>query len=35
MEQPALTAQLTREMIARLLAQADEKKAGRPAALFA
>ncbi|MCS0614941.1 alpha/beta hydrolase [Massilia kyonggiensis] len=35
MENPALTAQLTREMIARLLAQADEKKAGRPAALFA
>ena len=26
---------VTREMIARLLAQADEKKEGRPAALFA
>ncbi|PQO98173.1 alpha/beta hydrolase [Massilia phosphatilytica] len=35
MEKPELTAQLTREMIARLLAQADQKKAGRPAALFA
>ena len=35
MEKPAQTAQLTREMIARLLAQADQKKAGRPAALFA
>jgi pimeloyl-ACP methyl ester carboxylesterase len=35
MEKPELTARLTREMIARLLAQADEKKAGRPAALFA
>lgn len=35
MENPELTARLTREMIARLLAQADEKKAGRPAALFA
>ena len=35
MEKPALTAQLAREMIARLLAQAEEKKAGRPAALFA
>jgi pimeloyl-ACP methyl ester carboxylesterase len=35
MEKPDLTARLTREMIARLLAQVDEKKAGRPAALFA
>jgi uncharacterized small protein (DUF1192 family) len=35
MEKPQLTAQLTRDMIARLLAQAEEKKAGRPAALFA
>jgi pimeloyl-ACP methyl ester carboxylesterase len=35
MEKPQLTAQLTREMIARLLAQADAKKGGRPAALFA
>lgn len=35
MEKPALTARLTREMVARLLAQADEKKGGRPAALFA
>jgi len=35
MEKPALTAALTREMIARLLAQAEEKKAGRPKALFA
>ena len=35
MEKPQLTAQLTREMIARLLAQADEKKTGRVAALFA
>jgi len=33
MEKPHLTAQLTRDMIARLLAQAEEK--GRPAALFA
>ena len=35
MEKPELTAQLTREMIMRLLAQADEKKTGRSAALFA
>jgi pimeloyl-ACP methyl ester carboxylesterase len=35
MEKPQRTAQLTREMIARLLAQADAKKGGRPAALFA
>lgn len=34
MEKPQLTARLTREMIARLLAQADDK-AGRPAAVFA
>jgi pimeloyl-ACP methyl ester carboxylesterase len=34
MEKPQLTAQLTREMIARLLAQGEEK-AGRPAPLFA
>jgi pimeloyl-ACP methyl ester carboxylesterase len=34
MEKPQLTAQLAREMIARLLAQGEEK-AGRPAALFA
>ena len=33
MEKPQLTAQLTREMIARLLGQAE--KAGRPAQLFA
>jgi pimeloyl-ACP methyl ester carboxylesterase len=35
MEKPALTARLTGEMIARLLAQADKDRAGRPAALFA
>lgn len=34
MEKPQLTAQLTREMIARLLAQAEDR-AGRPAAVFA
>ena len=35
MEKPQLTAQLTSAMIGRLLAQADAKKGGRPAALFA
>jgi pimeloyl-ACP methyl ester carboxylesterase len=34
MEKPRLTAQLTREMIVRLLVQADDK-AGRPVAVFA
>lgn len=34
MEKPQLTAQLTRELIARLLAQADDK-AGHPVAVFA